>query len=300
MILAFHRPTLLALAAGCALALAPTIAAASFPAGVWGLIDKVTPSPDVNNPTLRIDGLFIVAGQLPDFADYPGYGEPQAGYMYYQCPKGQEKVCMMEWADIAAAVGTEDNCRGWGDLELKDNGTVRDSEPMSNPDDYPIASGVFTGFSPCEALRKWALDNPGTTGEPTTSDGTDGSGTDPTTSGTSGDATTDDSGGTTGDGTGGTGGTSGTGGSGTGTGSTTDPGATSVASDASTGDGTTGSASASGDASSASASEGASTAAQEPKDSGCACRSGAGGGGIAGLWGLVLGLGLARGRRRRA
>lgn len=286
----------MAIAAGLALGLAPTIAAASFPAGVWGLIDKVTPSGDLNDPSVRIDGLFIVAGQLPDFADYPGYGEPRHGYMYYQCPKGQEKVCAMEWADIAAAVGTDDTCRGWGDLELKDNGTVRDVEPMSRPDLYPIAGGVYTGFSPCEALRKWMLDNPGTTGDVTTTDGTSGTTTDATTGGTtdatSGDATTgDDSVGSSGDGS-----TGGSSGSGSGTSGGTNAGGTTATSDGGTG-GTTGDAggSSGGDTS---ASSGAQD--QELKDSGCACRSGEGGGGAGGLLGILLGLGIVRARRRRA
>lgn len=61
--------------------LAPTLAAlltvvgvipsahASSPAGVWGLVEKVTLEPNPNTPKMiRIDGTFMVAKQLPDFA----------------------------------------------------------------------------------------------------------------------------------------------------------------------------------------------------------------------------------------
>ncbi len=69
---------------------------ASFPAGVWGLVDEVTTivEPGMTEPTMvRIDGLFMVAGHKPDFAQYPGYGEPQSGYMYYKCSEKELATC---------------------------------------------------------------------------------------------------------------------------------------------------------------------------------------------------------------
>jgi len=155
-------PALVALAT---LAAIPT-AHASFPAGVWGLIDQVTLTPDANNPSLiRIDGTFIVANQKPDFAQYTGYGEPQVGYMYYSCAEKQLATCVMEWKELLAVVGTDNNCRGWGDQSFPDNGSVRPAQVKpAEPDLYPISMGVLQGFLPCEALRAWQL-NQGTTGE---------------------------------------------------------------------------------------------------------------------------------------
>jgi MYXO-CTERM domain-containing protein len=159
-------PVLAALAAAL-----PASALASAPAGVWSRVDKVEPLADPNKPTMvRIDGLFIVAGGQPDFADYPGYGEPQAGYMYYECGAKDLDVCTMEWAELLAIAGTDDNCRGWGDVQLgAANGSVRPSgDPLAKPDAWPIAMGIVAGFAPCEALKAWQPSNETTTGEPDT------------------------------------------------------------------------------------------------------------------------------------
>lgn len=170
-----------ALAALVALTTLGTAAHASFPAGVWGLVEKVTIEPDLMNLGLtmvRIDGLFIVANQKPDFAAYTGYGEPQAGYMYYKCEGKAVTVCEMEWKELAAVVGTENNCRGWGDNSVPDNGSVR-AGPVApqNPDTYPLAMGVLMGFSPCEALEAWEVEFPGTTSGGGETEGTSTSGT---------------------------------------------------------------------------------------------------------------------------
>ncbi len=193
-------PALVALAT---LAAIPT-AHASFPAGVWGLVDQVTLMPDGNNPsTIRIDGTFIVANQKPDFAQYPGYGEPQVGYMYYTCGEKQLALCVMEWKELLAVAGTEDNCRGWGDQSFPDNGSVRPAiaKPAA-PDLYPISMGVLLGFSPCDALRTWQM-NGGTTGETgetgETSTSTTGESGTTSTTGESGTVTGDTTGRTSGE-----------------------------------------------------------------------------------------------------
>lgn len=166
-------------------------ARASFPAGVWGLVDQVTFEPDPKNPTMvRIDGIFMVANVLPDFPQYPGYSEPKPGYMYYKCADKQLATCVMEWQELAGVVGTENRCRGWGDSSLPANGTVRagPQQPI-NPDLYPIAMGVLQGFTPCEALKQWEVDHAGettgdgTTGEPDTTSGEPGTTTNAATSG---------------------------------------------------------------------------------------------------------------------
>ncbi|MDC0675537.1 MYXO-CTERM sorting domain-containing protein [Nannocystis radixulma] len=155
--------------------LAPTVASASFPAGVWALVEKVTTEPDDKNPNrVRIDGLFMVANQKPDFAKYTGYSVPAHGHMYYECPEQDLATCQMEWAELAKLAGGEDNCRGWGDNSLPDNGSVRTAEPPVKPDAYPLSMGVLVGFTPCDALRAWQVEHPpqgATTGEGT-SDGT--------------------------------------------------------------------------------------------------------------------------------
>ena len=163
--------SLAALAALATLAAAPTVHA-SFPAGVWGLVDSVTFEPDPKNPTMvRIDGIFMVANLPPDFPQYPGYAEPKPGYMYYKCADKQLATCVMEWQELAKVAGTDNRCRGWGDSSLPANGTVRagPQQPL-NPDLYPIAMGILMGFTPCEALKDWEANNAGgtsTTGEST-------------------------------------------------------------------------------------------------------------------------------------
>ena len=258
-------------------------ASASFPAGVWGLVDKVTLSPDANNPSVvRIDGLFIVANQLPDFPGYPGYGEPQAGYMYYSCTEKQLATCAMEWKELLAVAGTEDNCRGWGDKSFPNNGSVRPAvQQPQGPDLYPISMGVLNGFTPCEALKAWQLENPDTTGGDTTGtsgeSGTTAGDTGTTagdTGGTVGDTggTAGDAGGTVGD----TGGTVGDAGGTVGDAGGTAGDATGDATGKLTGDPLTEGGGSGGDAGTASAegsSSGGETAADEADDKGCACDS---------------------------
>lgn len=147
----------------------PSVAAASAPAGVWGLVEKVTVDPAVPDQA-RIDGVFMVAGEKPDFAMYTGYSVPAHGFMYYECPKGQDKLCTIEWEDLTSASLSGNNCRGWGDNQLPDNGSVRATgSPQDEPDAWPLGMGVVQGFTPCDALHAWVKENPleaGTTGDP--------------------------------------------------------------------------------------------------------------------------------------
>jgi hypothetical protein len=158
---------------------------ASFPAGVWGLVDEVTTivEPGMTEPTMvRIDGLFMVAGHKPDFAQYPGYGEPQSGYMYYKCSEKELATCVMEWKELQAIAGGADNCRGWGDNSLPDNGKVYAGPQLPLvPDLYPLGMGVVKGFGPCEALKAWQMEFPGTTTGDETSTSTSTSTTPPPT-----------------------------------------------------------------------------------------------------------------------
>lgn len=161
---------------------------ASAPAGVWGRLDQVTFDPNAKAPTLRIDGVFIVANQKPDFMAYPGYSVPQYGYMFYDCPVLKDlPMCLMQWNELLAVAGKDDNCRGWGNSANNNNGTVRpEGDPELKPDAYPIALGVTPGFSPCEAITMWQVDNPPpetpaetSTGEPGSTGAVDTTGGEP-------------------------------------------------------------------------------------------------------------------------
>lgn len=185
-----HLRLLPLLAALTTLTLAST-ARASHPAGVWALVDEATViiEPGMADPTMiRIDGLFMVSNQKPNFEQYPGYGEPQYGYMYYNCSEKEIATCLMEWKELQAIAGSDDNCRGWGDNSLPDNGSVRDLAPPVDPDLYPLSMGILTGFTPCDALKAWAQEFPGTTS---------GGESDGTSTSTTSDTSTDGSAGTT-------------------------------------------------------------------------------------------------------
>ena len=170
-----------------------SVASASAPAGVWSRVDQVTLDPNMKDPIVRIDGVFMVANQKPDFPDYPGYSVPQYGYMLYNCaiPK-EQPMCLMQWDELKAIAGTEDNCRGWGDSAQLDNGSVRPAkDPELKPDAYPIAIGVTPGGTPCAALKAWQLENPPpddppdtTTGEPGSTGNVGSTGGDPGSTGT--------------------------------------------------------------------------------------------------------------------
>ena len=107
-----------------------SVASASAPAGVWSRVDQVTLDPNMKDPIVRIDGVFMVANQKPDFPDYPGYSVPQYGYMLYNCaiPK-EQPMCLMQWDELKAIAGTEDNCRGWGDSRT---GQTRTAAPIAS------------------------------------------------------------------------------------------------------------------------------------------------------------------------
>jgi MYXO-CTERM domain-containing protein len=279
-----HPRRALTVAALALCSLVPTVASASYPAGVWALVEKVTPEPDDKNPNrVRIDGVFMVAHQQPDFAGYPGYSVPAYGHMYYQCSDKDLATCQMEWTELAKVAVSDDQCRGWGDSSLPDNGTVRTSEPQANPDTYPLSMGILPGFTPCDALKAWKAENPpqgATTGEDT-GEGTEGE--DSEGEGSSGEFASESSGGepatTSGAGT---------------SGDSSGPDATTQAP---TSDGPNTSATGeSGTSDSTSASGGADTGSIDG-DKGCVCSSGAGSQAPAGLAALLGLLGLRRRRR---
>lgn len=276
--------------------LVPSVASASFPVGVWGVVEKVTFEPDAMNPMrVRLDGVFIVANEVPDFPAYPGYSVPEYGYMYYECAKDQIKTCQMEWNDLAAAAMSANKCRGWGDQQLPvpKNGVVRPTdEPQVKADLYPISMGVVQGFSPCEALATWMAENPppmegGSSGGETggSSGGEASSGGQ--TGGTEGGSTSTTGGGETGGAMTGGGSTGGSASGGSGGGELTSGGG-----GGSSGGGSTGGSASGGSTGSAGGSGG------EPESSGCAC-DGAGSSGGQGFGALAAVFGALALRRRR-
>lgn len=248
-------------------------ARASFPAGVWGLVEEVKVEPSLDNPsTMRIDGLFMIANQQPDFPEQPGYGVPQYGYINYACLAKQLDTCAMEWKELLAIAGTADNCRGWGDNSFEINGTVHPvEEPSESSEVYPVSMGIFVGVGPCEVLKNWQTEHPapaGSTGEPGDT-GLDTTGPPATSASETGASTS--------------------------SGSSDGPPATG---DAPTeGSPTTGSASTGSTAGSTSAAGETTAGDDTPPEKGCACDGGTKSS-SRGALALLLGLGLFRRRRR--
>jgi hypothetical protein len=138
-----------------ALVLVSGVARASDPVGVYGVANSATIQKS-DPPTIVLSGAFAPVD--PKTALYVS----AKGYMYFVCPKGQEKVCAMEWADLQKLAGTK-KCFGFGSrrdlttFDMRFNGSVRDAATTpTTPDEYPIAMGVaepITVSTPCQELQ---------------------------------------------------------------------------------------------------------------------------------------------------
>jgi hypothetical protein len=119
-------------------ALSTAPAGASDPLGVYAVIEKVIVEPsDAAAERVQIWGAFALAdGQRGD-----GYGTPQRGYVYYSCPKGQERTCRNEWADLSSVAGKGVGI-GFGGRYLATGRIRKTDEKPANPDTYPIRMGV--------------------------------------------------------------------------------------------------------------------------------------------------------------
>jgi hypothetical protein len=117
---------------------------ASDPVGIYALVEKVVLEPSEGTPQrIQIWGAFSLA----DSNHTDNYVPARRGYLYYSCPRGQERVCTSEWADLKSVAGKETGV-GFGG-RYKDLGRVRKAdEKASAPDTYPIQLGVvrMTGF----------------------------------------------------------------------------------------------------------------------------------------------------------
>jgi hypothetical protein len=200
-----------------ALALVSTRAVASAPAGVWVKVQDVVYAPDATNPTrVQIHGaLMLFEGNLDGGQPYPGYTSPALGYMYYECPAGQAEVCRQEWHDIEANIAKPvTECVGFGMTTLPTGALRQANSVAANPDVYPIQSGVSPGFSPCQAIAKFLVEQgaggdggapSGGTGSSTAGTGSSTGGTGSSTGGTGGKPVSNGGAATAGAGMGGTG-----------------------------------------------------------------------------------------------
>jgi hypothetical protein len=138
-----------------ALAVAGVALKASDPVGVYARIDRVVLEPNAQEPMdVQLWGAFSVAiprtatGQQPRPDDAFGtvaygnvYGPVQNGYLYYTCPRTQERTCQAEWRDLLSVAGKSEIV-GFG-ARWTPAGRVRAaSEKPASPDLYTLNVGV--------------------------------------------------------------------------------------------------------------------------------------------------------------
>lgn len=106
--------------------------------GVYAVVQKVVLEPVESAPTrIQIWGAFA----LSDGKSGSNYGPAERGYLYYECPAGQEAVCRREWTDLRNVAG-KDTGVGFG-ARYKATGRIRKAdEKPATPDLYPIERGV--------------------------------------------------------------------------------------------------------------------------------------------------------------
>jgi hypothetical protein len=138
-----------------ALVVASGVARASDLVGVYGVANTATIQKS-DPPGIVLSGAFAPVDTQS--AQYVA----AKGYMYFVCPKGQEKICAMEWADLQKMAGSK-KCFGFGSrrdydtFAMRFNGSVRDpAVAPASPDEYPIAMGVSEPVitsNPCQELQ---------------------------------------------------------------------------------------------------------------------------------------------------
>lgn len=130
-------------------AIAAVGAYASFPLGVYAVIDKVVLEPgDAEPKRVQIWGTFALWDGGPGL----GYRAPERGYLYYSCSKEQSRICRNEWADLKSAAGSGQTV-GFGSRSLSAGRVRASGEGASTPEPYPIQFGVVQmGASPRGAI----------------------------------------------------------------------------------------------------------------------------------------------------
>jgi hypothetical protein len=138
------------------LGLAPA-AHATGPAGIWSEVSHVVYEPSAQAPTrIQIHGCFSFATSTPSACQGGqgayNYSCPASGYMYFECPAGDEALCKLQWSEIEASIG-QPSCVGWGQFDQAKGSVRAITDPPSNPDPYPLGMGVDTvGGTPCLVL----------------------------------------------------------------------------------------------------------------------------------------------------
>src|SRR5262245_24049298 len=136
----FLRVTIL-LAASVVAAGWPSRAQASSPMGVYARVDTVAYEPTKAEAVRAVvHGVFALHSGAAGF----NYTAPQAGYMYFQCPAGNEAECRLQWQDLENAIG-QNYCAGFGQQD-QSFGTVRaEGTVPTSPDTYVLGMGVEPG-----------------------------------------------------------------------------------------------------------------------------------------------------------
>lgn len=116
---------------------AVTLRASDF-VGIYAVVEKVVLEPGEAAPQrIQVWGAFALA----DGKSGSNYGTAQRGYLYYECPAGQEAICRKEWTDLKNVAG-KDTGVGFG-ARYKPTGRIRKAdEKPATPDPYPIERGV--------------------------------------------------------------------------------------------------------------------------------------------------------------
>jgi hypothetical protein len=118
---------------------------ASFPLGVFAVVDKVVLEPANAEPQrIQIWGTFA----LWDETSGHGFRPATRGFLYYSCSKEQLGICRNEWTDLKSVAGTG-QVIGFGSRSLAAGRVRPASEQASAPQTYPIQFGVVRmGSSP--------------------------------------------------------------------------------------------------------------------------------------------------------
>ena len=124
-----------------AILLAALPAQASDPSSIYTVPTKVEILPDDATSTrVVISGSFFFLTTPMGFT----YGEPQCGYMSFQCPPGKEVMCRMQWLDIRK-IGPA-FCAGFGTLGMLSTAHVHaDRASLGTPDPWDLGLGISTG-----------------------------------------------------------------------------------------------------------------------------------------------------------
>jgi len=112
---------------------------ASYPLGIYAVLDKVVPEPNADAPErVQLWGDFAFPEGQSSFA----FKSPVRGYLYYSLVKGKEDLCRREWNELKNAAGTG-QCVAFSAREQSQGRLRKAGEEPKLADPYPISYGVF-------------------------------------------------------------------------------------------------------------------------------------------------------------